>query len=221
MTTEHSTYTYETGEQETVALTRGPGTPHGHALLRIKHDDGKTLDCYVNTAWLRDRLNDLGEPCREGAEDMNSHTACEDTLSLVQQQRDQAIGRVNALSDENDNLRARAEKAERERDEARANAYNWEATAEEWEKRALAESRPLTPDAITVEMCRRAYRAFEKSASWEDALIAALTEPPKRPEGAEDIEALIREHVKANPGTDDASIADWLAERGVRVTGGN
>lgn len=62
MTTEHSTYTYKNGEQETVTLKRGMADPHGHALLRITHDDGKTLDCYVNTAWLRDRLNDLGEP---------------------------------------------------------------------------------------------------------------------------------------------------------------
>lgn len=62
MTTEHSTYTYKSGEQETVTLKRGLADPRGHALLRIKHDDGKTLECYVNTAWLRDRLDDLGEP---------------------------------------------------------------------------------------------------------------------------------------------------------------
>src|SRR5699024_1762780 len=43
-----------------------------------------------------------------------------------------------------------------EREQARASAYNWEATAGEWEKRALAaESRPLTPDAITDEMVER------------------------------------------------------------------
>lgn len=64
MTTEHSTYTYETGEQETVTLKRGPATPHGHALLKIEYSDGQIVDCYVNTAWLRDRLNDLGEPRR-------------------------------------------------------------------------------------------------------------------------------------------------------------
>ena len=59
MTTEHSTYTYEGGEQETVTLARGPITPPGHALLKINYSDGRIADCYVNTAWLRDRLNDL------------------------------------------------------------------------------------------------------------------------------------------------------------------
>ena len=59
MTTEHSTYTYEGGAQETVTLRRGPHTPHGHALLKIEYSDGEALDCYVNTAWLRDRLDDL------------------------------------------------------------------------------------------------------------------------------------------------------------------
>lgn len=62
MTTEHSTYTYEGGEQETVTLRRGNADPHGHALLKIDYSDGQAADCYVNTAWLRDRLNDLGEP---------------------------------------------------------------------------------------------------------------------------------------------------------------
>lgn len=63
MTTEHSTYTYEGGAQETVTLTRGRATPPGHAVLRIKYSEGRVVDCYVNTAWLRDRLDDLGEPC--------------------------------------------------------------------------------------------------------------------------------------------------------------
>ncbi len=70
MTTERSTYTYETGERETVMLTRGAVTPPGHALLKIYHSDGKTLDCYVNTAWLRDRLKDLGEPCPLAPDDI-------------------------------------------------------------------------------------------------------------------------------------------------------
>lgn len=183
MTTEHSTYTHEDGTQETVTLTRGPGTPTGHALLRIKHDDGKTLDCYVNTAWLHDRAAQLAQQRPEGAED---------TLSLVQQQRDQAIGRVNVLSDENDDLRARAEKAERERDEARAQINDLV---------SVPEPCPLTPDAITDEMVERARHRFEEldremgymRSSWvfRQLLDAALTEPPKRPERAEDIEAAL------------------------------
>ena len=64
MATKSSTYTNESGAQETVTLTRGPGTPRGHALLIIDCNDDQYIDCYVNTAWLRDRLDDLGEPRR-------------------------------------------------------------------------------------------------------------------------------------------------------------
>lgn len=142
MTTEHSTYTYETGEQETVMLTRGAVTPPGHALLKIYHSDGKTLDCYVNTAWLRDRLNDL-------------------------------------------------------------------------------DPRPLTPDAITDEMVRRAIRAFSSNpfeyATEEDMsaiLIAALTEPPARPEGAERWEDFLIDSLDYQALTDQqiADLADRIAE---------
>lgn len=146
MTTEHSTYTYESGAQETVKLTRGPGTPHGHALLTIGYSDAPTVYCYVNTAWLRDRLDDLGEP-------------------------------------------------------------------------RPAESRPLTPDAITDEMVDRAHRSLISHHGYgrvlrsqvREALTAALTEPPARPEGAEDIEALIREAEKAGQGADDEALANYLA----------
>lgn len=117
MTAEHSTYTYETGEQETVTLKRGPATPHGHAVLKVEYSDGQVVDCYVNTAWLRDRLNDL-------------------------------------------------------------------------------DPRPLTPDAITDEMVERVWQVWCKLPprdmhSLRIALTAALTEPPARPEGAEDIEAAL------------------------------
>lgn len=64
MTTEHSTYTYKSGAQATVALTLSPATPRGHAVIKIDYNDGQIVDCYVNTGWLRDRLDDLGEPRR-------------------------------------------------------------------------------------------------------------------------------------------------------------
>lgn len=69
MTAEHSTYTYETGEQETVTLKRGPATPHGHALLKIEYSDGQIVDCYVSTAWLRDRADQLADTPRPLAPD--------------------------------------------------------------------------------------------------------------------------------------------------------
>lgn len=119
----------------------------------------------------------------------------------------------------------RAEKAEQERDEARANAYNWEATAEEWKKRALAaESRPLMPE-VTDEMVERYWAAMKNPGSNYDeavrsALAAALTEPT-RPDGAEEIEAVLRDEwtFSDEDGGEDAfaDLAERLASRGVRV----
>ena len=64
MTAESSTHTYESGVQETVTLRRGPATPHDCALLKITYSDGEIADCYVNTAWLRDRADHLTEQPR-------------------------------------------------------------------------------------------------------------------------------------------------------------
>ena len=68
MTAESSTHTYESGVQETVTLRRGPATPHDCALLKITYSDGEIADCYVNTAWLRDRADQLARQRPEGAE---------------------------------------------------------------------------------------------------------------------------------------------------------
>ena len=84
------------------------------------------------------------------------------------------------------------------------------------------ESRPLTPDAITDEMVERAQselldRAglYVSRSSIRDVLTAALTQ---RPEGAEEIERLIREANREGDGVAD-KLADRLASRGVRVVG--
>ena len=145
------------------------------------------------------------------------------------------------------------EEAERERDEANERAEKhrravvdhstnarcwmqtseeWQATAEEWEKRARAaeQPRPLTPDAITDEMVERG-----RSAYWGPTyggsvvgrvlaiLTAALTEPPARPEGAGDIEAVLREEwsFSDEDGGEEAfaDLAERLAKRGVRIVG--
>ena len=101
------------------------------------------------------------------------------------------------------------EKAVRERDKALADA----------------ESRPLTPDDITDEMVERARNApsFDGRLSptprlVREMLTAALTEPPARPEGAEDIEAAFDtwEHAEYLNGAIDAydkrALADHIAE---------
>ena len=120
---------------------------------------------------------------------------------------------------------ARAEKAEQERDHL---ATVLATTARQRDEADKRNARPLTPDAITDEMIERARTAWNRSSAigndlWRDALAAALTEPPKRPEGAEEMEALIgswerSELLGQNLTADDLnSLADHLAERGVRV----
>ena len=96
------------------------------------------------------------------------------------------------------------EKAVRERDKALADA----------------ESRPLTPDDITDEMVERARNApsFDGRLSptprlVREMLTAALTEPPARPEGAEDIERLIRDAENEGQGADNEALANYLAAR--------
>ena len=109
----------------------------------------------------------------------------------------------------------------------------WKGVVREY-KDALekAESRPLTPDAITDEMVERAWSEAGRwghqvsDGGMSHILAAALTEPPTRPEwadGAEEIEAILREEwtFSEEDGGDDAflNLAERLAERGVRVVG--
>lgn len=164
----------------------------------------------------------------------------------AEQERDEARGTVETLRTAVrergtliKDLRARAENAERQWNEADRRTAEAEEQRDQWKRhhdrvdgqwakaerevtklRLAAESRPLTPDAITVEMCRRAYRAFEKSASWEDALTAALTEPPARPEGAEDIEAWLDgmpESIRLDGDEHQRLFANHLAHMGFSV----
>ena len=97
----------------------------------------------------------------------------------------------------------------------------------------------LTPDAITDEMVERGARQYieEDYASWvrspalaksnaresvRGILEAALTEPEPRPDGAEEIEAVLRDEwtFSDEDGGEDAfaDLAERLASRGVRVT---
>lgn len=109
------------------------------------------------------------------------------------------------------------DKARRERDSAREDRQELQ------ERLALAEKpRPLTPDAITDEMVERARQRGSEivGALWDASVVeamltAALTEPPARPEGAEDIEALVNAwklHDVPRP-----TLPDFLAEHGCRV----
>ena len=77
--------------------------------------------------------------------------------------------------------------------------------------------RPLAANDITDEMVERALMVnaalFPKTV--RRMLTAALTEPPTRPEGAEEIEAYMRELVTSHPEDHYGELADHLASRGV------
>lgn len=118
------------------------------------------------------------------------------------------------------------EKAERERDEARDAASTALAAWEARERSRAAEPRPLTADDITDEMVQRlrdeeralGLAAVSSEEVARSLLVAALTEPPARPEGAEEwedwlIEALPRESM---PDEDIARLADRIAARTAR-----
>lgn len=122
----------------------------------------------------------------------------------------------------------RAEKAERERDEVRD---AWEGAVESVKEAnslinslRAAESRPLTPDAITDEMVERARRRGSEivGALWDASVVeamltAALTEPPARPEGAEKLAEVIDGLLTGDEGIYADDLADSLARCGVRV----
>ena len=100
-----------------------------------------------------------------------------------------------------------------------------------------AESHPLTPEDITDGMVERGAErlrevidsGFSPRASWavRRALTAALTPPPKRPEGAERLESQIEawDHEYGDDAIMTAprlrELADFLAERGVRLVNGD
>lgn len=99
----------------------------------------------------------------------------------------------------------------------------------------------LTPDDITDEMVLRFMNTYDRlndgskdapglnhftaarTSLTRSALAAALAEPPARPEGAEELDALVDASIRGcsditSPETVRA-ISDGLAESGVRVTG--
>lgn len=128
--------------------------------------------------------------------------------------------------------KARAEKAEEERDHL---ATVLATTARQRDEADKRNARPLTPDAITDEMVERAREEFfggdvggpvsgpSSARRWRAALTAALTPEPARPDGAEEIEAVLREEwtFSDEDGGGDAfgDLAQRLASRGVRVVG--
>ena len=193
MTAESSTHTYESGVQETVTLRRGPATPHDCALLKITYSDGEIADCYVNTAWLRDRADQLADTPRPLTHDDmtfedNRTEDAQDAAVEWMCRTKKAEHDLIALQDEVNELwpyRKRAEEAEEERDEARRYECSdldahWrlgEALASLKEANATVASlraeqpRPLTADDIEQLVTQNRYRVA-------DAIRALYPEEP-------------------------------------------
>ena len=123
--------------------------------------------------------------------------------------------RLQAEVDELWRYRKRAEKAEKERDEARESPKEANATVASLR---TEQPRPFTPDAITDEMIQRARKVWTEhygtpgpaNGFVAEVLTAALTEPPARPEGAEKIEAVLNRYWSGDINGDD--LADRIAE---------
>ena len=212
MTAESSTHTYESGVQETVTLRRGPATPHDCALLKITYSDGEIADCYVNTAWLRDRADHLTDTPRPlTADDM--------TFEDNHAGRDLARERLDGWKTEWE----RRIKAEKERDKARAGARLAfgrcrEAQAERqkvvdelYRIRADEQPRPLTADDIEQLVTQNRYRVADAIRALypeepmatdvlAHAVMTALTEPT-RPE--EKVEAVLHQYWSGDINGDD------------------
>ena len=104
------------------------------------------------------------------------------------------------------------------------------AALDEIDPQPEAAAEPLSR-GFTVEddaMLARAVAEWERvvdskvmlTGALRMALRAALTPPPARPEGAEEIEAILRDLDGAGFMTDPVLLSRHLAEHGVRVTGG-
>lgn len=131
--------------------------------------------------------------------------------------------RLNLAVMASDHNSERAEKAERERDEARRERG-------EALDRLGETSHSLTPDAITDEMVQRGAEKFRSLPTAMSAharvsviLTAALTEPPARPDGAEDVAVRLFQAgaavgVEMTEEQRDA-LADHLAAMRVRFVG--
>ena len=191
---------------DTVRISTGTLTaPTGHVTVKVnEHYLGREYSAaaHADPAALRAALDEvapLGKYTRTtpDPDDMDGGV----TAALIEKEVEQPDAEVREL------------RSALARELARGNALQDALDA--------AGPRPLTPDAITDEMVERYWAAMKDPGSNYDeavrrALAAALTEPPARPEAVEDIVALLDDY-----GMDDFEerdlLAEWLAERGVRV----
>lgn len=153
----------------------------------------------------------------------------EDTLRLVQQQRDQATARAAKAEQERDEARATKNMHKRRADEERARAVVAERERDEARARLAGVTIAVPDVTVTDDMVERALDAAYRYGAvvinktiMREALAAALTEPPKRPEGAHQIAAVLADVPASTIGGpltkhEADALADALAARGVRV----
>ena len=201
-----------------------------HEDGRIAHRAGPDLWVYNQKTSLapvwstcRDMAEDGGwSPVRE-CPDPDVHTRVtnpasaywqgmyDDALEEVERDRDDARALLTEAQSEATRQAERADQAELDRDNALA----------------AAEPRPVT---VTDEMVKRARKrgSVLAGAVWDASVVeamltAALTPEPERPDGAEEIEAVLREEwtFSDEDGGGDAfgDLAQRLASRGVCVVG--
>lgn len=142
---------------------------------------------------------------------------------------------LSRRNDENDRLRSAVREAEAERDELRARAsaigaITLDALRAAWEgAEVVTEDDPVREGDLIIERYveasgGKAWGVFEATQAWAGAyhgtVIRILHRAPERPEGAERLGALIEEWSGLAWSEEPTPLADWLAERGVRVTEG-
>lgn len=216
--------------------TPDPDETTGEALARLQAELARLLD--EADAELRDEadggvaaaLVEKEAETRDVAHDIDWQAVAEQheaALAAMTEDRDRVLDLVRDADMGRDLAVERAERAEQERDEARG--------ALSARLGARAEPRSLTPHTVPSETVERARAAWINAggrvyagltSDLRHALAAALTEPPTRPEwadDAEDIEAALREEwtFSDEDGGEEAfaDLAERLARRGVRVVG--
>lgn len=161
---------------------------------------------------------------------INDITAAARIIALLNalEQAEQEVEHLRTVLDTTARQRDEADKwvakVVKERDQAIADQHM---TADQHLAAAVAHGVTVTDEM--VERARLAYNAIEPYGAWREGIRAALTAAltkPQRPEGAEDVQALIDEWADgwgcASDPSEDGNhgpLADFLASRGVRVEG--
>lgn len=83
-----------------------------------------------------------------------------------------------------------------------------------WEQAEEGEYRK--GDLLILPRSDGGYSVFKSDVSGHTTVARILQRAPRRPEGAEELEALLH-CAEVNAGKDPTRIANWLAERGVRL----